>query len=256
MRTWIFLRGLTRESRHWGAFPEIFQREFADARVIATDLPGNGRLNALASPCRVEAMVENVRAQLAGQGLAPPYHLLTMSLGAMVAVAWVTRHPGEIVGCVLINTSMRPVSPFYHRLKPRNYSCLLHRVLLGFDDVAREKVILELTSNLVQHRAEVLERWVAYRSECPVSCLNVLRQLLAAARYVGPSSRPASPILILGSEHDALVDPACSQQIAAQWNVPLGLHPSAGHDLPLDDGVWVTRQVAQWLLSESCSTKP
>ena len=116
MRTWIFLRGLTRESRHWGAFPEIFQQEFADARVIATDLPGNGRLNALASPCRVEAMVEGVRALLAGQSLVPPYHLLAMSLGAMVAVAWATRHPGEIVGCVLINTSMRPVSPFYHRL--------------------------------------------------------------------------------------------------------------------------------------------
>jgi hypothetical protein len=25
------------------------------------------------------------------------------------------------------------------------------------------------------------------------------------------------------------------------------LHPDAGHDLPLDDGVWVSQQVKDWL---------
>jgi hypothetical protein len=25
------------------------------------------------------------------------------------------------------------------------------------------------------------------------------------------------------------------------------VHPSAGHDLPLDDGVWVAQAVAKWL---------
>ena len=30
-----------------------------------------------------------------------------------------------ILGCVLVNTSFRPFSPFFHRLRPRNYAALL-----------------------------------------------------------------------------------------------------------------------------------
>ena len=252
MSTWIFLRGLTRESRHWGAFPEIFRREMSNARVHTPDLSGNGHLNALESPCRVEAMVDSVRVQLAEQGITPPYHLLSMSLGAMVSVAWAERYPSEIAAGVLINTSLRPFSPFYRRLKPRNYSRLLKLVLLRSNDSVREKAIIELTSSAAERHVEVLENWVAYRRERPVSFRNAFRQLLAAARYVGPLTRPAPPMLILSSQHDALVDPWCSRQIADCWNMPLASHPTAGHDLPLDESVWVARQVAQWLLAEPC----
>ena len=38
-------------------------------------------------------MAESIRARLMAQGVRPPYHLLAMSLGAMVAVAWAARHP-------------------------------------------------------------------------------------------------------------------------------------------------------------------
>ena len=48
-----------------------------------------------------------------------------MSLGAMVAVDWAARHPEELAGCVLINTSLRPFSPWYQRLRPANYGALL-----------------------------------------------------------------------------------------------------------------------------------
>ena len=35
MSTWIFLRGLTRESRHWGNFPETFRSEVPAAQVFS-----------------------------------------------------------------------------------------------------------------------------------------------------------------------------------------------------------------------------
>ncbi|PMZ18082.1 alpha/beta hydrolase, partial [Pseudomonas sp. FW306-02-F08-AA] len=38
----------------------------------------------------------------------------------------------------------------------------------------------------------------------------------------------------------------CSQALAAAWNLPLVMHPFAGHDLPLDDPAWVVAQVLQW----------
>ena len=247
MSTWIFLRGLTRESRHWGTFPEIFRREIPDAQIVTPDLPGNGSLNAQESPVHVEEMVECLRIQLVGQGVLPPYELLAMSLGAMVAVAWAARYPEELRGCVLINTSLRPLSPFYRRLKPRNYGSLLKLALFGGSDHEWERLILRLTSRQAASPDEVLNNWVAFRRESPVSSRNALRQLLAAARYRVSRTRPKVPILVLSSVQDALVDASCSRQLALRWGTGLVAHPTAGHDLPLDDGPWVARQVSGWL---------
>ena len=131
MSTWIFLRGLTRESRHWGSFPETFRQAVPEADVHTIDLPGNGRLHRLKSPADVAEMAESCRAQLLASGIPPPYHVLAMSLGAMVTIAWAARHPEEIRGCVLINTSLRPFSPFHQRLKPGNYLPLIKPLLTG-----------------------------------------------------------------------------------------------------------------------------
>lgn len=245
MSTWILLRGLTRERRHWGDFPATLQRECRGATVCCIDLPGNGSLNAQASPPQVPAMAEHCRAQLGELGLAPPYFLLAMSLGAMVAVDWAVRHPAELAGCVLINTSLRPFSPFYHRLRPRNYPALLP-MLLGRDDAARrEKTILRLTSSQPE-RPEKQAEWAAYARQNPVSPANAWRQLLAAARYRAPLHQPTPPLLVLGSARDSLVNPACSRQLAQRWGAAFAEHPTAGHDLPLDDGAWVAGQVRQW----------
>ena len=247
MSTWIFLRGLTRESRHWGTFPETFRDEVPAAQVFTPELPGNGALNAETSPLHVEDMTESIRARLIAQGLRPPYHLLAMSLGAMAAVAWAARHPDEIRGAVLINTSLRPFSPFYRRLKPGSYSRLLKLAWPGASEQDWESTILALTSRQADSPAEVLKNWVAYRREYPVSSCNALRQLVAAAYYRAPPASPATPLLILTSQNDALVDHSCSRQLARYWNTAFAEHPTAGHDLPLDDGLWVARQVGLWI---------
>lgn len=247
MSAWILLRGLGREARHWGDFAELLRREIAGAQVFAPDLPGNGSRCREKSPLRVEAMVEALRAQLAAQGVAPPYRLLAMSLGAMVAIDWASRHPGEVGGAVLINTSLRPFSPFYRRLKPANYRRLLMLVLRAAGDREWERAILELTSRRAAAHEEVLDDWLAYRRENPVAIGNALRQLVAAARYRAPLIQPLPPLLVLSSLGDALVDSDCSRQLAQRWNLAHAVHPSAGHDLPLDDGDWVARQVLHWL---------
>ena len=257
MSSWIFLRGLTREARHWGGFAETLRSALPEARVFAPDLPGNGRLCKQKSPLRVEAMVDGLRAQLQEQGIAPPYQVLAMSLGAMVAVDWAHRHPDEIGCAVLINTSLRPFSPFHRRLRPANYRRLLGLALGAASDVDWESAIVDLTSRRAAARDEVLDDWLAYRRDNPVAVGNALRQLVAAARYRAPSAKPKPPLLVLSSQHDALVDSDCSRQLAQRWNLPHAVHASAGHDLPLDDGAWVARQVAGWLLtSPSAGNQP
>ena len=126
--TWVLLRGLMRDSRHWGAFPQAFAQAFPEAPVVRLDFPGNGSRHRERSPTRVEAMVEDARAELRRRGLPPPYRLLAMSLGAMVASAWAHRHPQELEACVLINTSLRPFSPPHWRLRPAVWPQLLRLV--------------------------------------------------------------------------------------------------------------------------------
>jgi pimeloyl-ACP methyl ester carboxylesterase len=53
-------------------------------------------------------------------------------------------------------------------------------------------------------------------------------------------------MLVLASLGDRLVSPGCSRRIASRWALPIRLHPTAGHDLPLDDPEWVVQQVLGW----------
>lgn len=243
---WIFLRGLTREAVHWGSFVPAFLTAMPDAEVLMLDLPGNGRWHARPSPLSVEAMVAECRAELERRGSAGPHHLLAMSLGAMVATEWARTAPAEVQGCVLINTSFGTFSPFYRRLRPRNYVALLREVLMAPTPLAAESAVLRLTSNRAHERAAVVADWVAARAQRPVSSSNALRQLVAAARYRAPRTCPVDRMLLLASTQDGLVSSQCSQAIASAWGCPLALHPWAGHDLPLDDPAWVAGQVADW----------
>lgn len=246
MSCWVLLRGLTRESRHWGELPDALAAALGGPSVIALDLPGNGRLNGMPSPHRVEAFVEACRDELRRRGLAPPYRLLALSLGAMVAVAWADRHPAEVQGAVLVNTSLRPFSAFHRRLRPRSWPGLLRLALGGPAAAAHERTVLHLTSRRHAPDAPVLADWTAWRKERPVARRNALRQLKAAACYVAPRAKPSPPLLVLASTHDGLVDVRCSRRLAQAWQVPIVEHPDAGHDLPLDDTPWVVEQVRRW----------
>lgn len=243
--TWVLLRGLVREQRHWGNFPDQFQARIPDATVVTLDLPGNGTLYRDASPTRIEDMAQFCRAELLLRGLKPPYNVLALSLGAMVAVAWSKAAPHEIAACVLINTSLRPFDPFHRRLRPQNYGTLLRCLFAAA--AQRERLILQLTSCRGEAQAAVLEQWTGYQSEFPVSPRNALRQLWAAMRFRAPDVKPCPNMLVLGSLQDRLVDNRCSQELARRWHADAAFHPSAGHDLPLDDGAWIAQQVGAWL---------
>lgn len=249
MTTWVLLRGLTREVGHWGALPQLLRERLPGARVLAIDLPGNGRLNGEASPLRIEAMVERCREQLRELAVETPVHLLAMSLGAMVAVDWARRHPGELAACVLVNTSLRPFSPWYWRLRPANYGALLGFLRPGQSGRQREATILRITSRHPPRDVDVIAQWVALREARPVSGANALRQLIAASRYRASADAPAVPLLVLASRRDALVDARSSHSLARQWRADIVEHPTAGHDLALDDGPWLARTVSDWMAS-------
>ncbi|HYE40962.1 MAG TPA: alpha/beta hydrolase [Ramlibacter sp.] len=245
MTTWVLLRGLARESRHWGGFPALLQRGLpAGDEVIALDLPGNGSRWRECSPATVGAMAQAARTELQRCGARAPVMLVALSLGGMVAVEWATRHPAEVRGCVLVNSSLRGLAPPWDRLRPRALAELLLLVLQA-DVHARERRILRLTSNVPASEA-LVHAWAEHARNAPVSRASMLRQLLAAARFRAPRTAPAVPLLLLASAQDRLVSVRCSRAIARSWQVPLVEHPTAGHDLALDDARWLARQIVRW----------
>ncbi len=245
---WILLRGLTRESRHWGAFAPLLAERCGP--VLAVDLPGNGTLAHERSPLAVEDYVDAVRAEVQRLAARAPCKVLAMSLGGMVATAWAQRYPDEIAQLVLINTSMRPYSRFYERLRPGAWPALLYAAWhwrASGGDCFAETAIHDRTCARLDTLGADLALWRAIRASAPVSRANAVRQLLAAARYTA-TGVPRCPTLVLSSQADRLVDPACSARLARAWGAVQREHPWAGHDLPHDD--------PQWLADAVCAACP
>jgi pimeloyl-ACP methyl ester carboxylesterase len=242
--TWVLLRGLAREARHWGTFAALLERQLPMGdQVLALDLPGNGSLWREASPASVSGMVDAARAQLLARACRPPCVLVALSLGGMVALEWAQRARDEVEACVLVNSSAARLSPFWQRMQPRAYGTVLRSLLPG-PVHARERAVLALTSARPPDPA-VLAQWVDYAASQPVAAGNALRQLVAAARFRAPAQL-AVPTLLLASRGDRLVSPECSRAMAKAWRAALREHPSAGHDLPLDEPAWVVDQIARW----------
>ncbi|MFZ1852035.1 MAG: alpha/beta hydrolase [Nitrosomonas sp.] len=237
----VLIRGLLREARHWGIFTEYLQQQFPDAVVTTPDIPGNGRYHQLTSPASIASMAEALREQIPRDQSAV---LIGLSMGGMVAIDWMSRYPEEISGAVLINTSARPLAPFYHRLRWQIYPQILTMVCCSPEE--KEAEILRLTSNHFQHDATLLQNWRQWQRQNPVSGISARNQLLAALKFRLPTNRPQSPILIVTSAADRLVDYRCSLQLARYWQTSYRQHETAGHDLPLDEPEWLAHVIVQW----------
>ncbi len=256
---WILIRGLAREARHWGEFPDKFKqelaREGANVRVDAIDLPGAGRFSEMRSPLNMAEITEfvrdkflEIRRRQRESGEHPERTFLAaMSLGGMVASQWMEMWPRDLNGCVLINTSFRGFSPLKHRLQPRTLRHFVGILRNQSDAVASERHVLALVSNRPELREHTAREWAAIRHSRPMTLENLARQLFAASRFEPRIVEPTVPVLLLNSLQDRMVHPACSEVIADRWrHAQLCRHPNAGHDLPLDDAEWTISQILKW----------
>lgn len=242
-KKWIFLRGLGRHSGHWGHFVDDFKQAFPDDEVEFLDLRGNGSLSHSPSWVSIEDNVRDLRQRSLFLSQGEPVYLMSISLGAMVATEWAHRHPDEIEGLVLINTSDRGTSSFFERLRLKNIYHALPLFLKNKTGIEFEKKILEMTTTNpeLQHWAQVFSKMSTTSKQ------NLIRQLIAASRYYFPDHKPKTEVLILCGEQDQLVNPICSKRLAKMWTLTPHCHPQGGHDIPLQDPKWVCDQVRLWL---------
>ncbi len=246
---WFLIRGLTREGRHWGDFPSVLQEVFPNATIQTLNLPGAGDRNHEKSPYSMRAIARDVRAQALFPTDGRPNYIIAISMGAMVAMEWLKEHPTGLNGAVFMNTSLNILSPFWERLRPKNYLRVL-KIALCQSTMERERLTLQSILRIKSPEPLVAE-WTSWAESHPMSTRNRLAQLSAAITYGGSLEAPPRPILLLRSLADQLVHPKATARIARAWNMPMSTHPSAGHDLPTEDPHWICEQLIRYLGIES-----
>jgi pimeloyl-[acyl-carrier protein] methyl ester esterase len=244
--TWILLRGLGREKAHWGQMIEQFQTTFAGDQVLFIDLPGTGEFRDLSGPMSIEEIFTFVRAKAIERARSQDrFRIVAMSLGAMVAMEWMRQKPSDLSGAVLVNTSLKSLSPMYHRMRWQVWREFARLATLQ-NMREREKGLVELLINSEEGQAKALTLWTKLAVEHPVRFRVSLNQLWAASRYEGLREKTDVPVLLLSSLGDRLVDPSCSTALHEKWSWPIERHPWAGHDLPWDDPEWFLQKIKAW----------
>jgi pimeloyl-ACP methyl ester carboxylesterase len=244
---WLLLRGLAREQRHWHEFQQLCRERLGAKRVHLLDLAGVGTEHRRTPRPSLEWLARDVARRIpafsAPDGASGPWSVLGLSLGGMIALELCRLFPHQLKSGVIVNASSR-LSNSPARLRP-GAAIGLVRALLSRDPVRREELVLGLTSALPPiDRLRYARLAAEFTRDAPIARWSVLAQLLAAARFVPPerSELPARLLFVCARE-DRLVNPRCTRDLAVWYGAESVEHDWAGHDLALDDPLWLCDRI-------------
>lgn len=245
---WLLLRGLSRESAHWGNFTGAVQNMPNVKRVMTLDVPGVGtNISTENEPIpylSVRETVSALRAQfLKRYETNSNWSVIGISYGGMLSLEWASEHPHDFKQAVIINSSSAN-TPVFRRLKLRALMTTFKSLII-LNSEKRESEILKMVSNLRSDDVRILQDWVEIATQRPVDRRIALYQLFAASQFKLPAA-VTPKVLVLTSKKDKMVDWRCSKTIAEKYQAVLKVHDSAGHDLPLDDSEWVIAQILEF----------
>lgn len=236
---WVLIRGLARSNGHWADFPDLLRKINPDLKIDLLEIPGNGSRHTENTPTSAEEIINDFRSQLHLHHTGQLLRLVGISLGGMLALKWAEMYPDEIEDVTLINSSLGKLSSPFQRLLPHNYS-LIGKTLLCRNPELRERYILLMTLNNNRVIEKHLSNFKEISLRFPLRIKNVARQLLLANKILINTSIKV-PVTVIASEGDKLVHPNCSRRIAQEFDGQLILHPTAGHDLPLEEPEWLAK---------------
>ncbi|MDH1470766.1 alpha/beta hydrolase [Shewanella sp. GD03713] len=231
MTTWVLLRGLMRDQRHWNGFDQRLRQR--GCTVFTPDLPGNGILTHQVSPLTIPEYASSIWQQLDEHLAGQAFYLLGLSMGGMLAMEMAKQRPEQIKHAFVLNSSAANLSPWYQRFNGLNALSAWLKRCRGRQLNPIESTIVRLTS--YRHRRDIalIARWSQYRHESTPHFSNACRQLWAAFRYRCPAFLPV-PVSILSGDRDALVNIQTSKALAQHFNVDLVVLAYCGHDITID----------------------
>lgn len=237
----ILLRGLGRDQLHWRPLIAQLKTRSKDLIIETPDLLGAGILFNEKSPTNISEYISALDRQISQDH--QPTILVGLSMGGMIALEWAKQKTHFFDRVVLINSSSR-LNYFFQRL--RLFQVLsFPSIFLGRTISERENGIYRLTCNNGAIDENTLYDWINIQLLHPVTKINQLRQVLAAAKFVPPHKADIPPIHVLYSNADRLVSPSCSKRLIKHYDASFDNHDWAGHDLVQDDPKWVAEKLVQ-----------
>ena len=240
------IRGLTRESGHWGDFVNLLESQLPEAKIHLMDLPGAGVYHKTNAPSSFKKMVDFMRKDMIDT-INPEEHniVFATSLAGMLATEWTINYKNGFDGLIMVNSSFKGICSTNERANKSVRGDML-RILLTNNIKRRERLIIKVNSNKSEMVDKLLDAWVLIQKKRKMSRMNILRQTLAGMRYELKGKKPEIPILIIGSKGDRMVSPSCIEKIHNHFGGDLIWHPTSGHGLPLDEPEWLSKTVSNW----------
>lgn len=243
-KNFILLRGLTRESRHWGSFPKRLQELYPTSNIVELDLPGAGSLYQESTPLSVDEITRRLRKLVPSAMLEQGnFVFIGVSLGGMVGLTWSQLYPKDLYKLIIINSSAAVISPFWKRLRARSYVPVIKSFLLK---EKRHEIIFEQVCENKKNKDKLVKLWSKIQQENPVGLINAIKQILAAMKFKVEKINISG--LILCSAKDQFVNHQCSKDLAKFLGWPIQIHPWAGHELPDDDPEWVINEIKKFII--------
>jgi pimeloyl-ACP methyl ester carboxylesterase len=244
----FLLRGLVREKEHWGDFKSKVQEAFPDAKIITPEIQGVGQYVDNISPNNFPEMIEFMRSNHNEFFCADQENvLMAMSMGGMITRQWIEMYPTDFKRVILVNTSFKGINPLFNRLKPAGILNFF-KIFLSPGVEAREKSIIKMVSNNSQNHPQIIKEWIGIQNLRPVKRASFVNQIKAALTFAPPQTWPGNlPLLILAGKKDRLCSYKSSQKLHQVWGGQYLEHPTAGHDLPIDDGPWLVEKMKRWM---------
>jgi pimeloyl-ACP methyl ester carboxylesterase len=240
------IRGLTRESGHWGNFVNLLESQMPEAKIHLMDLPGAGIYHKTNAPSSFKKMVDFMRKDMIDR-INPEEHniIFATSLAGMLATEWTINYKNDFDGLIMVNSSFKGICSTNERANKSIRGDML-RILLTNSIKKRERLIIKVNSNKPGMVDKLLDTWILIQKKRKMSRINILRQTLAGMRYELKGGKPEIPILVIGSKGDRMVSPSCIEKIHNHFGGDLIWHPTSGHGLPLDEPEWLSKTVSNW----------
>lgn len=242
------IRGLTRESGHWGEFLEFLSSAIPEANVHLIDLPGAGvyvRDKASASAIKMVRFMRERTLPILEVNKSSYNIVCATSLAGMLATEWVLNYKNDFQGLIMINSSFKGICSSKERAG-RPVRGDMFRILFTRDIEKRERLIVRVNSNKPENYDAFVMAWTEIQRKRKMSRMNILRQTLAGIRYGVDGRKPEVPLLIIGSKGDRMVAPSCIEKMHEYFGGKLVWHPTSGHGLPLDEPKWLSEQISDW----------
>ena len=239
---WILVRGLSRQTKHWGEFPERLANE-TGSKVFTLELPGVGIKNDIPAKMSIRENVEHLRSELQELKESHPgdWGIVAVSLGGMVAMEWCSVYPDDFKHMVVLNSSAGNLSSPFKRLQPEAIKTIAG-LFFKADLEHRERKVLELTTNIADINDELVKKWANINRERPITRESFLRQLFAAAKFRVPEKVGPKALVVI-SKADKLCNPSCPMKLAEHLGAHSSFHETAGHDIALDAPDWLAKEI-------------